>query len=150
MFLPELSLEITGLHRRDKALYVLLLIESENGGLNFSLPMSVKEKRNYENRMKFMQNKYNLIYHALNGDKASAPRLEDSEIRRPIISNIRRCINKMSDVLHNVNDYNVSKNSYGNFCVNIPLENVLVREYGNERENVPIRKSLVFNKIRVV
>lgn len=140
LFLPELSLEITGLHRRDKALYVLLLIESENGGLNFSLPMSVKEKRNYENRMKSMQNKYNLIYHALNGDKASAPRLEDPEIRRPIISNIRRCINKMSDVLHNVNDYNVSKNSYGNFCVNIPLENVLVREYGNERENVPIRK----------
>ena len=150
LFLPELSLEITGLHRRDKALYVLLLIESENGGLNFSLPLSVKEKKNYENRMKSMQYKYNLIYHALNGDKAAAPRLEDPEIRRPIISNIRRCINKMSDVLHNVNDYNVSKNSYGNFCVNIPLGNVLVREYGNEKENVPIRKSLVFNKIRGV
>ena len=147
LYLPELSMEIKGLHRRDKALYILLLIESENGGLDFSLPQSAKDKMNYENRIKSIQNKYNRIYEALNGDKATAPKLDDPEIRRPIISNIRRCVNKMKDILHNINDYNVCKNSFDHFCVNIPLDSVLVNEFGNVNQIINIRKSQIYSYI---
>ena len=101
----------------------------------------------YEKRIKSIQNKYNRIYEALNGDKETAPRLEDPEIRRPIISNIRRCVNKMKDVLHNINDYNVCKNSFDHFCVNIPLESVQVNEFGNVNRIVNIRKSQIYNYI---
>lgn len=150
LFLPELAVEIAGFHRRDKALYILLLIESENGGLDFSLPKTAKEKLSYDNRIKSIQNKYSIIYQALNGDKKNVPKLDDPEIRRPIISNIRRCINKLSDILHNVNDYNVCKNSYGHFCVNIPLERVYVRESGQDSDQIHLCNSLLFNKLKRV
>lgn len=146
---PELSLDIKGLHRRDKALYILLLIESENGGLDFSLPLSAMDKRNYERRVKTIQNKYKIIYEALDGD-AITPSLEDPEIRRPIISNIRRSINKLTDVLHNTSDYNVCKNSFGHFCVNINIDNVSVIEYGSNKSTVLIRNSKIYNKIKSV
>lgn len=148
LFLSELAVEIAGLHRRDKALYILLLVESEKGGLDFSLPKTAKEKINYEKRIKSIQSKYNLIYQALNGDKTNVPRLEDPEIRRPIISNIRRCINKMSDILRNVNDYNVCKNSYGHFCVNMPLDRVYVRESVQDSEQIQVYNSLLFSKLK--
>ena len=104
----------------------------------------------YDNRIKSIQSKYNIIYQALNGDKKNVPKLEDPEIRRPIISNIRRCINKLSDILHNVNDYNVCKNSYGHFCVNIPLERVYVRESGQDSDQINLCNSLLFNKLKRV
>ena len=44
ILLPELGREIQGLHRRDKALYALLLIESEFGGMDFSLPSTARQK----------------------------------------------------------------------------------------------------------
>lgn len=150
LFLPELSVEISGLHRRDKALYILLLIESDNGGLDFQLPKTAKEKIIYDDKIKSIQRKYNLIYQALNGDKTCVPRLEDPEIRRPIISNIRRCIKKLSDVLHNVDDYNVRKNSYGHFCVNVPLESVYVRESGQSCGDVLVRNSHIFNRLEML
>lgn len=77
ILLPDLSMEITGLHRRDKALYALLLIESENGGLDFSTPKTPKQKRSYDNRIKRIQTKYNILYEAFNGDIASAPNIEE-------------------------------------------------------------------------
>lgn len=150
IILPELSMEIKGLHRRDKALYTLLLIESENGGLDFSLPQSAKAKRSYEQRIKSMQSKYNIIYEALNGDKSTSPKLDEPEIRRPIISNIRRCISKNREVLHNVDDYNVCKNSFDHFCVNLSLDNVSVIEYGSRNIETPLRKSQIYSRIKAI
>lgn len=41
----EISMEIKGLHRRDKALYALLIMESENGGIDFTQPNNAKQKK---------------------------------------------------------------------------------------------------------
>ena len=148
ILLPGLGREIKGLHRRDKALYALLLMEGDRGGLDFSLPKTLRQKQAYERRMAEIQAKYTLLYQAFNGDKGTVPNLEIPEIRRPIVSNIRRRIKDISDVLHNPEDYNVSTDSQGHLCVNLPAEWVDVREFcGSDTTEVPLRESDVYRRV---
>ena len=148
ILLPGLGREIKGLHRRDKALYALLLMEGDRGGLDFSLPKTLRQKQAYERRMVEIQAKYTLLYQAFNGDKGTVPNLEIPEIRRPIVSNIRRRIKDISDVLHNPEDYNVSTDSQGHLCVNLPAEWVDVREFcGSDTTEVPLRESDVYRRV---
>lgn len=149
ILLPGLGREIKGLHRRDKALYALLLMEGERGGLDFSLPKTLRQKQAYERRMAEIQAKYTQLYQAFNGDKGTVPNLEIPEIRRPIVSNIRRCIKVMADELHNADDYNVLNDSHGRLRVNLPSEQVDVHEYTEDADQeVPLLKSNIFAKVR--
>jgi hypothetical protein len=148
ILLPGLGREIKGLHRRDKALYALLLMEGERGGLDFSLPKTLRQKQAYERRMAEIQAKYTQLYQAFNGDKGTVPNLEIPEIRRPIVSNIRRRIKEISSVLHNPEDYNVSTDSQGYLCVNLPAEWVDVREYSKDGSvDVPMVESAIFEQL---
>lgn len=148
ILLPGLGREIKGLHRRDKALYALLLMEGERGGLDFSLPKTLRQKQAYERRMAEIQAKYTQLYQAFNGDKGTVPNLEIPEIRRPIVSNIRRRIKEISSVLHNPEDYNISTDSQGHLCVNLPAEWVDVREYSKDGAvDVPMVESAIFEKL---
>ena len=148
ILLPGLGREIKGVHRRDKALYALLLMEGERGGLDFSLPKTLRQKQAYERRMAEIQAKYTQLYQAFNGDKGTVPNLEIPEIRRPIVSNIRRRIKEISSVLHNPEDYNVSTDSQGYLCVNLPAEWVDVREYSRDGAvDVPMVESAIFEQL---
>ena len=147
--LPGLGREIKGLHRRDKAFYALLLIEHDRGGLDFSAPKTARQRQDYERRMTEIQEKYTHIYMAFGGDKNGVPNLEIPEIRRPIVSNIRRCIKVMADELHNADDYNVLNDSHGRLRVNLPSEQVDVHEYTEDADQeVPLLKSNIFAKVR--
>ena len=110
---------IGGLHRREKALYALFLLESASGGINFNKPESQQNLMRHKKRMLAIQNKYRLIYKKFGGDPEKAPNLEIPEIRLPMISLIKRQLMKLSDVLYNVEDYTVQRNIYGNYGVNI-------------------------------
>lgn len=99
---------------------------------------------------KWSLQKYNIIYQAFNGDRNSVPCLTNADIRRPMISNIRRCINNFSYILHNVNDYNICKNSFNHFGVNIPHINVYVNETGVNSKCIELRNTHIYNKIRML
>ena len=144
----DLSLDIKGMHRRDKALYVLLLIESENGGIDFSFPKSINQKHTYESRMREIQRKYEILYHAFNGSKDKVPHLDEPEIRRPIISNIRKCISNLSDVLHCADNYNIRKNSYNRFCVDLSSDLIYIDNYTNKERYVPLKESTIYKKLK--
>ncbi len=149
--LPGLGREIKGLHRRDKALYALLLMENDRGGLDFSSPQTVRQRQAYERRMAEIQTKYTLLYLAFNGDKSKVPNLEMPEIRRPIVSNIRRCIKAVSGYLHNAEDYSVLTDSQGHLRVNLPTELVDVCEYADGHlHEVPMVTSDVFERVKGV
>lgn len=105
---PEADVFIEKLHRREKALYALFLVESPSGGINFTKPSNPKQLERYERRMKTLQEKYGLIYEKFGGERAKAPRLEVPEIRLPMISLIKKQINKLSSVLYHVDDSLVS------------------------------------------
>ena len=61
ILLPEADTKIAGLHRREKALYALFLLESSSGGINFNKPSGAKSLDKYNHRMAAIQQKYEII-----------------------------------------------------------------------------------------
>lgn len=122
ILLPEADAKINGLHRREKALYALFLLESASGGINFNKPEGAKSFEKYKHRMDVLQQKYEIIYHSFGGEKSKAPRIELSENRLPMISLIKRCFRQLGDLLNEPDDYLVQRNMFGNYCVTLPPE----------------------------
>lgn len=115
----EADVKLEKLHRREKALYALFMLESSSGGINFNKPDSPKQLEKYEKRMKATQQKYNLIYKKFGGEPEKAPRLDVAEIRLPMISLIKRQLSKMDGILFHVEDYMIQRNVYGNYGIRI-------------------------------
>lgn len=129
---PNIGRKLDKLHRREKALYVLLLIMSHEGGVNFNLPKSANELSAYKNKHADLQNKYQVIYGFFGGDKA--PDLSQAEIRRPIISCLKRSLSVFDGLLYNVADYTIYKNEYGD--LNINLEKDLLYIYDSKSKSM--------------
>lgn len=116
---PEADINLEKLHRREKALYALFLLESRSGGINFSKPTTPRQLAKYEKRMVVVQEKYKLIYKKFGGEPQNAPNLTISEIRLPMIALIKKQLKALGDILFHVDDYMVQRNMFGNYCVNI-------------------------------
>ena len=117
---PEADTKLEKLHRREKALYALFLLESASGGINFSKPTTPRQLEKYGKRMVAVQEKYKLIYKKFGGEPQKAPNLSISEIRLPMIALIKKQIKALGDVLYHVDDYMIQRNMFGNYCINIP------------------------------
>lgn len=115
----EADLKIEKLHRREKALYALFMLESASGGVNFSKPSTPNELVRYTRRMTAVQEKYRLIYKKFGGEPQKAPDISKSEIRLPMIALIRKQLKALGDVLFHVDDYMIQRNIFGNYCINI-------------------------------
>lgn len=116
---PEADAVLGKLHRREKALYALFLLESASGGINFNKPNTAKQLERYNKRMEALQVKYGLIYKKFGGEADKAPNLALSEVRLPMISLIKRQIGRLRDVLAHSEDYSIQRNIYGNYGVGI-------------------------------
>lgn len=117
---PEADVKIEKLHRREKALYALFLLETASGGINFSKPTSAHQLVKYQKRMEAVQKKYQLIYKKFGGEPQMAPDLSKPETRLPMIALIKKQLKALGDVLYHVDDYMIQRNVFGNYCVNIP------------------------------
>ena len=122
ILLPEADSKITGLHRREKALYALFLLESSSGGINFNKPNGIKSLEKYNHRMSAIQRKYEILYENFGGERSKAPQIELPENRLPMISLIKRQFRQLGDLLNRPDDYLVQRNMFGNYCVTIPPE----------------------------
>ncbi len=118
--LPEADTKIENLHRREKALYALFLLESASGGINFTKPDNPRQLERYKKRMKAIQAKYTFIYLKFGGELEKVPNIEIAEIRLPMISLIKRQLTNLSDILFQVEDYTIQRNIYGNYSINLP------------------------------
>lgn len=116
---PEADIQLSKIHRREKALYALFLLESAHGGINFNKPQSAKHLERYERHMKTIKRKYQLIYKMFGGDVDKAPNIEVSEIRLPMISLLKKEIMQFDDTLYHIDDYLIQRNAYGNYSVNL-------------------------------
>lgn len=117
---PEADVQLSKIHRREKALYALFLLESANGGINFNKPQSAHQLERYAQRMKAVKRKYQIIYKMFGGDEEKVPNIELSEIRLPMISLLKREITQLGETLHHIDDYFIQRNAYGNYTVNLP------------------------------
>lgn len=128
IFFPDIDTVLSGLHRREKALYLTLLVMSLKGGINFTAPSSAKQMQSYNTRMQKLQRLYGNIYGLFGGDSKKAPELMISDIRRPMFSLIKRHISKLADQLHNFGDYMVCKDNLGEFFIHLDSELVFVKD----------------------
>lgn len=120
IYFPEADVRIEKIHRREKALYALFVLESASGGINFNKPQTPKQLDRYEKRMKAIMRKYQIIYRMFGGDEDKAPNIEISEIRLPMISLLKKQLSRLKNTLYHVDDYMIQRNIYGNYSINIP------------------------------
>lgn len=69
---PDIDAKAMGLHRRERALYALLLCQGADG-INFNTPKSVDALERYNRRMKRIQQRYSAIYAMFGGERETAP-----------------------------------------------------------------------------
>lgn len=138
---PDIDSVATGLHRRERALYALFLCQGREG-LNFGRPSTAAEMERYNRRMKKIQARYKVIYE-LFGGLDTAPDLSQPEIRRPIVSRLRRAINGM-DGLYNPADYNIAGDRDGLFSVNVEPELIFVKE--SPDTTIPLQDSELYRR----
>ena len=120
IYFPEADAQLGNIHRREKALYGLFLMEIPGGGINFRMPTSHQQLERYEVRMKSIMIKYRKIYHMFGGEEANAPDITRQEIRLPMISLIKKQLSELKDILYHVEDYMIQRNFFGNYVVGIP------------------------------
>jgi hypothetical protein len=143
---PDIDEKLSKLHRREKALYLLLLIMSSEGGINFNQPKMAKELSHYDQKMQRIQNKYQLIYKYLGGEKA--PDLRQPEIRRPIISCLKKSLSNLENVLYNFQDYTITKDEYG--TLKIDLEPEVQYLYEAHSGYVQLSKTELYAKVKKI
>lgn len=140
---PDIDSKAMGLHRRERALYALLLCQG-NEGINFSTPKSADALQRYNRRMKRIQQRYSAIYEMFGGEKETAPDLSVPEIRRPILSCMKRSIKNLQ-ALYNPEDYNITKSGDGAFSVNVEPELIYVCQL-DSNEPIPLHESEMFRR----
>lgn len=140
---PDIDEKLTKLHRREKALYLLLLIMSKEGGINFNQPKTAKQLDSYNSHMKRIQTKYQIIYEFLGGD--TAPDLRQPEIRRPIISCLKRSLSAFDGLLYNAKDYNISKDEFGTLKVGLEPEAQYI--YSPKQGYIQLSNAELYSKI---
>lgn len=124
--LPEIDLTLSGLHRKEKALYTLFIFEAinsairdnqgahkQNGGINFTPPPSAKLLPKFNRRMALLQKKYAKIYAAFGGDEDKAPDISRSDIRLPMLAGIKRAINKQSEKIYDADRFIITRDKNG-------------------------------------
>ena len=140
---PDIDEKLTKLHRREKALYVLLLIMSSEGGINFSQPRTAMQLVNHDKYMQRVQKKYQTIYEYLGGDVA--PDLRQAEIRRPIISCLKKSLSNLDGILYNFKDYSITKDEYG--TLKIALEPEAQYLYQANKGYTQLSQTYLFEKV---
>ncbi len=143
IYFPDIDAKATDMHRRERALYALLLCQG-SAGLNFTLPKSSDEFAKYNKRIERIQSAYRAIYSMFGGEPENAPDLSLPEIRRPIISCLRRSLNKIKG-LYNPQDYGITKNRDGVLTVNVDTDIVFVRQL-NSDSPAPLIESELYQR----
>ena len=145
IFFPDVDAKANGLHRRERALYTLLLCYGKDG-INFNQPKSTDGLSKYMKRMEKIQTRYSIIYSLFGGTADTAPDLSIPEIRRPIFSCLKRSLKNIPS-LYNPEDYNLTKNRDGVFSVNIDDNMVFVTEL-DSAEPIHLADSKLFKKFK--
>lgn len=143
IYFPEIDSKASGLHRREKVMYAMMLC-SGNEGFNFNAPRDAEGMRRFDKSMDIVKRKYRTLYSMFGGDHEGAPDLSQPEIRRPIISCLKRSIKQLS-ALYNPEDYNITKDRGGLLTVHVEPELVFVKELDSPTP-VPLLESKLYRR----
>lgn len=146
ILLPDIDQKLSGLSRRDKAMYVLFLILMKKDGFSFNLPKTKKQIQKYDEKISNLRRQYSIVYRFMGGDGGKAPDISLAETRRPILSRIKKSLMGMADMLYNVNDYLITRNPYGIYNVNVEDSLVYVEDW-KTGGLVPLQESDIAHRV---
>lgn len=141
---PEIDVVLSGLHRKEKALYVLFLYEAYsgavrggngeiklNGGISFTAPKFRGQMEKFDGRMARLQRRYARVYEAFGGDGDKAPDITSAEIRLPMISRIRRVINRQSEKIYDAARFIVNRDPNGVYSLTVNPASVTCKDFSS-------------------
>lgn len=128
---PEIDVTLTGLHRKEKALYTLFVYEAKNGGINFTAPESTKLFPRFNQRMEALQKRFARIYASFGGEEETAPDITKSEIRLPMISGIKKAITKQKEKIYDSDRFTVSRDKNGFYGISALKEAFQCRDFSD-------------------
>ena len=97
---PDVGAVLSGVHRREKALFILLLCHGADG-VNFSSAKAETAQR--------LQRQYRYIYGLLGGEYDSTPDLANATTRRPMIARLKNALKALPETMYNRSDYQLTK-----------------------------------------
>lgn len=95
--------------------------------------------------MKRLQDRYQMVYELFGGEKGKAPDLSQAEIRRPMMSCLKKSLSHLDGALYNAADYMLSKDDYGN--IRIGLETEIQYIHNGIEGVVRLDESEIYNKV---
>jgi hypothetical protein len=95
--------------------------------------------------MQKLQCRYQKFYEFFGGEANKAPDISQPEIRRPIISCLKRSIMQLKDKLYNYEDYMFVKNDFGN--IRIGLEQNMISIHGGKKGIIPFQESEIYSEV---
>lgn len=137
IYFPDIDTKLQGMHRREKALYVLMLVRSLTGGVRFSKPTTARQLKTWQERMDELQRQYGKIYGMFGGEPDKAPDLSAPSTRNPMMAVVRGAVGKLEKELHNVADYQVNKDENGVFAAHLEPGLVWMKDYASG-EMIPL------------
>lgn len=143
IYFPEIDTKAPGLHRREKALYAMMLCRGAKG-LDFVAPRDADGMKRFLSRMEQMQSKFRALYSLFGGNPDVAPDLSIPEIRRPIVSCVKRSLKQLTS-LYNPEDYYITKDAAGILSVHIEPQLVFVNELDTP-DPVPLLQSKLYQR----
>lgn len=130
---PEIDVTLSGLHRKEKALYTLFVYETQNGGISFTPPQSVKQLPKFDRRMEILQRRYAKIYAAFGGEEKNAPDITKADIRLPMISGIRRAINKQAEKIYDAERFVINRDKNGIYGISAIPDVFTSKDFSGEQ-----------------
>lgn len=156
---PEIDMVLSGLHRKEKALYVLFLYEAYsgavrgengeiklNGGINFTAPKFRGQMEKFDRRMERLQRRYAKIYEAFGGDGEKVPDITSAEIRLPMISGIRRAISRQSEKIYDAARFIVNRDPNGVYALTVNPATVTCKDFSSI-EPIKLTESTLFAEL---
>lgn len=142
ILLPEINEELK-VTRSERALYVLILLESLTGGLNVNEPINKKQLLRHKAMSERIMKKFGRIYTFFGGDIKNLPNIMDSTIRNPKISKINKKISLLGTKLSSVDDYMVKRTSEGLYRIEID-SNML---FSSDASQLPLMQSEFWREV---
>lgn len=155
---PEIGLTLTGIHRREKAMYVLFIYEASrnairdengivklNGGISFTAPALASGMQNYNRRMAMLQKRYARIYSEFGGEEEGAPDILRQESRLPMFAVIRKSIMRHSSQIYDAERFTIVRNGR-DYTLSAPLDKFYCRDFSN-RDSYQIFESDLFREL---
>ncbi|MDE5877475.1 MAG: TerB family tellurite resistance protein [Muribaculaceae bacterium] len=144
IYFPEVEVELSRLHRQEKALYTLFIYESRVGGINFTAPVTTTQFEVFNKYLKLIQRKYALIYRAFGGEAEKAPDITDIDKRSPMITRIKKAILQQRDKIYEAERFIIARNREGTYSINAAQSAFLVRDFQNTAVPINIFGSELF------